>query len=455
MNSTAGKGLHLTSSVQRRLEASSLGLRLARGAFWSLVGAVISRVLGVLASVLVARMLGREGFGELGVIQSTVGMFGTFAGFGLGLTATKYVAEFREKDAAKAGRIMALSERIALFTGGLTAVALIVLAPWLAARTLAAPRLSGLLQIGTALLFFNALTGVQTGALAGFEAFKTIAWVNFLAGAAAFPLMVGGVYVAGLDGAVWGLVASTVLNWVLNQFALRREAARACVVMTAQGCMQEWPVLWRFSLPALLSSLMMGPANWVCYTFIVNQPGGYGEMGVFNAANQWRSLILYLPSILVSVVLPILASLSGSEDVKRYRRVLRSSVLACYLAALMPAIAIATLSRLIMSAYGATFAVGSTALVVLMVATVLNAGLHGIGQVYSSRGWMWWGAVLNTVWSAVLIAATWLLRGHGAVGLAGANVIAFAVHTAITVPFTYLVVLHGMRERPLATVVEV
>jgi hypothetical protein len=155
------------------------------------------------------------------------------------------------------------------------------------------------------------------------------------------------------------------------------------------------------------------------------------------------------------VVLPILASLSGSEDVKRYRRVLRSSVLACYLAALMPAIAIATLSRLIMSAYGATFAVGSTALVVLMVATVLNAGLHGIGQVYSSRGWMWWGAVLNTVWSAVLIAATWLLRGHGAVGLAGANVIAFAVHTAITVPFTYLVVLHGMRERPLATVVEV
>jgi len=128
--------------VQRRLEASSLGLRLARGAFWSLVGAVISRVLGVLASVLVARMLGREGFGELGVIQSTVGMFGTFAGFGLGLTATKYVAEFREKDAAKAGRIMALSERIALFTGGLTAVALIVLAPWLAARTLAAPRLT-------------------------------------------------------------------------------------------------------------------------------------------------------------------------------------------------------------------------------------------------------------------------------------------------------------------------
>lgn len=433
------------------IQASALGHRLARGAFWSLVGVVISRALGVLASVLVARMLGREGFGELGVIQSTVGMFGTFAGFGLGLMATKYVAEFREKDAAKAGRILALSERIALLTGGLTAVVMIGLAPWLAAHTLAAPQLSRLLQIGTALLFFNALTGVQTGALAGFEAFKTIAWVNFLAGAAAFPLMVGGVYVAGLDGAVWGLVASTVLNWVLNQLALRREAALACVVITAQGCMQEWPVLWRFSLPAFLSSLMMGPANWVCYTFIVNQRGGYGEMGVFNAANQWRSMILYLPSIFVGAALPILASLSDSRDAGQYRQVLHFSLLTCYAAALVPAIAIATLSRLIMSAYGATFAAGSTALVVLMVATVLNAGLHGIGQVYSSRGWMWWGAALNTVWSAVVIAATWLLRGHGAVGLAGANVIAFALHTAIAVPFTFLVVLPRIREKPLAT----
>jgi len=37
-------------------------------------------------------LLGTVGFGELGVIQSTVGMFGVFAGLGLGMTATKYVA---------------------------------------------------------------------------------------------------------------------------------------------------------------------------------------------------------------------------------------------------------------------------------------------------------------------------------------------------------------------------
>jgi hypothetical protein len=58
-----------------RLEASPLGYRLAKGAFWSLVGTVLSRSLSVIASILVARMLGKVGMGELGIIQNTVAAF--------------------------------------------------------------------------------------------------------------------------------------------------------------------------------------------------------------------------------------------------------------------------------------------------------------------------------------------------------------------------------------------
>ena len=53
------------------------------------------------------------------MIQSTVGMFGVFAGFGLGLTATKHVAEFRQSDPDRAGRIIGLSGLFAIGPGGL------------------------------------------------------------------------------------------------------------------------------------------------------------------------------------------------------------------------------------------------------------------------------------------------------------------------------------------------
>ena len=72
-----------------RLRSSPLGNRLARGTFWTVTGAVISRLLGLLGFIILARILGKVPFGELGTIQATVGLFGSFAGLGIGITATK------------------------------------------------------------------------------------------------------------------------------------------------------------------------------------------------------------------------------------------------------------------------------------------------------------------------------------------------------------------------------
>ena len=72
-------------SVFERIKQSPTGLRLARGVFWSVAGTVVSRGLMLCATVVIARLLGRTAYGELGIIRSTVGMFGVFAGFRHGL----------------------------------------------------------------------------------------------------------------------------------------------------------------------------------------------------------------------------------------------------------------------------------------------------------------------------------------------------------------------------------
>src|ERR1700733_582512 len=122
-----------------RLESSPLGERLLRGSFWSLLGTFASRALGLAAAILAARILGKAVYGELGIIQSTVGMLGTFAGFGMGTTATKYVAELRENNPVKAGRIIALSSLVSWGVSLVLMAGLYVAAPWLCLHTLAAP----------------------------------------------------------------------------------------------------------------------------------------------------------------------------------------------------------------------------------------------------------------------------------------------------------------------------
>ena len=125
------------TSLGLRLSLSPLTSRLLRGTLWSLGGAAASRAFTLLGSVITARLLGVEGFGKLGVVQSTIGMFAVFASFALGLTATKYVAQWRNSAPHRAGRIIALSEIVGGLTGSAMTLLLLALAPWLAEKTLA------------------------------------------------------------------------------------------------------------------------------------------------------------------------------------------------------------------------------------------------------------------------------------------------------------------------------
>lgn len=416
-----------------RYKASPLARRMAQGAFWSLAGAMLSRGLSLVSSILVARMLGKHGFGQLGMIQSTVGMFQIFAGFSLGLTATKYVAELREKDREKVGRIISLSLIFATGSGALVTIILLGTAHWVAEHTLAAPAMGALLMIGSPLLIFGAIAGAQTGALSGFEAFKSIAIVNVLTGLINFPCLVGGVYFGGVNGAVWGLVAASAIGVVLNQLVLSREALRAGIAFPARNALSEKYVLWHFSLPAVLASMLVTPVNWASAAILVNQHEGYAEMGIFNAANQWRGAILFLPGILCQVGLPLLCSLNGdSEGGKKSKKVMRYNLLLNGGVTFVVALVVSVLSVFIMGSYGATFSSGYSVLVLLAISTVLVSINNVIGQSVTSAGKMWLGLGFNAIWASTLMVFSYLfIPTYGALGLAGAYLAAYLVHTVV------------------------
>jgi O-antigen/teichoic acid export membrane protein len=408
-------------------------------------GAAISRSLMLAASVLVARMLGKTGYGELGMIQSTVGMFGVFAGFGLGLTATKYVAEFRGSDPERTGRIIGLSGLIAMVTGGLMAVCLFLFAPWLAQHTINAPHLTVVLRVGALILFISALNGAQTGALSGFEAFKTIAYVNLFVGLISFPILVAGAYYGGLTGAVWALTINLGFNWLLNHLALRKETLRYSVPFTFRGCGRELSVLWRFSLPAVFSGAMVGPVTWVCNALLVNQTNGYDEMGIFNAANQWYTVLLFLPGLLGSVVLPVLSERLGQKDTKQSSKTMVFAIKVNALIVLPLVLLASIFSPYIMSLYGESFRSSWPTLVVVLLTAGLLAIQTPVDQVIAASGKMWIGFAMNMGWAITFILCTLLLVNLGSLGLATARMFGYIVHATWTFGFALWLIKKGYR----------
>jgi O-antigen/teichoic acid export membrane protein len=155
-------------------------------------------------------------------------------------------------------------------------------------------------------------------------------------------------------------------------------------------------------------------------------------MGIFSAANQWRTAVAFLPALLSQPLLSMLSN-TGAGDLRTFRKLLRANLLLSFGLSTMIAAPIVLCSTLIMKAYGRAFLIGTPVLILLVLATVVNSTASVIGQAIASLDRMWWGFSLNSVWALVLLgSATQLVPRYGAVGLAAAFLAAYAVH-AVTV----------------------
>jgi O-antigen/teichoic acid export membrane protein len=434
-----------------RLESSPLGVRLVRGTFWSVMGTLVSRALGLGAAILAARVVGKMVYGELGIIQTTVVMLGTLAGFGMSTTTAKYVAELRGTDPAKAGRIIALSSLVSWGISLTLAIVLLFTAPWLCKHTLAAPSLTVFVRLSAPLLVVAGINGAQLGVLMGFEAFKRIARVNALTGLLNFPLIVGGAILFGLGGIICGMALAQAGGCLLNLRELRREAKAYHVPISFSSCMTELPIVWRYSLPAVGTELVISAVGWTTATMLVRQPSGYGEMGIFNAANQWFNAALWLPMMIGGVVLPMLSERLGTKDKANSVKLLWMSV-KINLALVVPIVAIGCLaSPYIMMSYGKGFRSGWPTLCAVLIAAGILSAEFPVGQLLSASGRMWLGFSSNVGWGVIFLGANVLLLKWGSLGLASARLLAYSAHALFI--FAYLTVFifshrsaTGMRE---------
>lgn len=430
----------LPRPVTDRINAIPFGRRLARSAFWTLAGAMAARVLRVPISILLARFMGPMQYGELGIASASIDLFSVFAGLGLGLTATKFIAELRVKDPARAGRIIAVSTVVAAVGGATFAITLFILAPWLAAHMLAAPHLAVPLRIGTLALFFSSMNGAQNGALYGFEAFQVTAQLQAVVGVLDLPLMLGGYFFGGLNGVICGMVASRFTSWVLMRYALKAQARRHGIPLIFGHWRQELAVLWHFSIPAALGGLLVMPVNWICSALLVNQPNGYAEMGAFNAANQWYSTLMFLPTVLGTGLLPILSDRLGDRDGKSSGAVLKVMIKLNGAILVPAAIGMSLFSPFIMRIYGAGYRGAWPTLIAVLWTAAIMGVIAPVGDVIAASGRMWLGMVMNSGWAAVFILSTFLLIHWGSLGLASSRLIAYAVHATWTLAFAYVTI---------------
>lgn len=410
------------------LSAGSKRLRLARGIGWSVAGNAGSQVLSLAAAIIVGRMLGEVGYGEFSVITRTVGVLGGFAGLGLGLTATRHIANLREREPSRAIGILKLCRLMGLLSGLVMAVAVVAASPYIASEVLNAPGLSTDLVIGSGLLFFNTVFGIEIGSLAGFEAFGRLAGVSVARASLSLALAAVGVWVFGVRGALVGMVVAAALGFLVSWRSVTAEVRCLGFNRRTPIAPGDWRVLVRFSFPAFLAATLAAPVLWLGNVVVVKQPGGYAAIGVFNAAERWRQLLTFVPIVVGQVFMPVLANEFGKRNIVTFKRMLYANVAVVGASTTVIAFPVYIFARPIMSTFGFQFGGGYTILRILCLATILASTAGVAGAAIASMGRMWHGLALNGLWALAFIVSAVAFSARLGRGLADAYLISYSVH---------------------------
>ena len=413
----------LATEGERRNDSDGIKARLRSGTVWNLLAAISTQGATFVVSLLVGRILGTEGFGRYSAVTNTLLTIASVSQLAAGSTATKYLAEFRQSAGARAFRIYVLLRLTCGVNAFLGAAGVFLGAEALSQWLLGTAELAMLFRVGAVFVLFASLNALQTGVLAGFEAYRDLGLAGTLGGM--FAVLASGIGCVywGTVGAVLGFVATALVRFVVHTVRVTRNLAQCRVPVSWREALGEHRVIVDFSVPAAISGLVLMPVVWLANAMLVKQPGGVTEFAVYSAAFTLRAVVLFLPGVVSNVALSLLNNLRGAGAAEGFRDVFRRSLWLVAGVGLVVALGLQLMGGWVLGWFGRDFSAGKSVLSVLLISGWLEAVALAAYQRVQVSGRMWVSLGLVIIpWQAVFLAvAWWLVPFHGALGLAAAT----------------------------------
>ncbi|MFB0612669.1 oligosaccharide flippase family protein [Aurantiacibacter poecillastricola] len=424
------------------LPRTSIARRLAGGFAWSSLGTLGWRVLTAASSIIAARVLGVAGFGELGVVRSTANFFQTFAIFRLGTTASKSIAEHRGKDPARAGSVLSMVLVVSAALCAFFGLVLLLAGGWIARDMLDNPGLEWPLRISSVIMFFQAYGAVRETILIGTESFRSFAWVNAAKGGATSILLVIGALLGGVTGAVAGLALGTFVSFIVLEISVRRALASNGIPgnLPFSTWKKEIPILFSFALPGLVTGAATAGCYWIGRVHLSDAPGGFVQLGLFEAANQWRTMVLLVPGALALAALPIIADSYGKEEKGDFNEAIALQFNGILALALPISVGVIVFGDWLMALFGNDYAEAASVLPVLMISVFLFALNQSLRRIMDGTGHVWRHTAMTGAWAVAFLGSLFFLfEDASALSLAWAYMLAEAVMVAISIIYVVAV----------------
>lgn len=421
----------LNNRYFNRIKKSERFYHLVKGTFWLFLGMGISRVLLLLAMIIVARILGSEKYGEFGMIRSTINTFTVFASFSIGLTANKFVAEYKNSDEKKASRIIGLSLFFSLCLGCIFSILIFIFSKQIASHILKSPDMAFYISIAAIMILFSALNGAYSGIFSGLEAFKKIAQLNIITGSFALIILITGAYFWNLEGVIIAFAVNLFTITLFSHFFLTNELKKLNIKITFnKSIFEERKVIIMFSLPLTLAGILVSPTQWISNALVFGMPNGKVAIGIFTACLSIQMLIIFVGNNLNA---PLLSLLSREKmDIKMER----VNMLSSWVVGIFVAFPFLSFPEIAEAMFGEEFksAQFRITLILVMLSSIIVMYKQGFHRIFMVNNDVWIAFYSNLVWASILIVSIYYLRRYGSVGLALSYFISYIINLFIIIP---------------------
>ncbi|KAB8152151.1 oligosaccharide flippase family protein [Kordia sp. TARA_039_SRF] len=359
-----------------------LKTKLIKDSFWSLFGNVAHKGLAIVAGIFIARILGRDIFGEYSIIKSTITAAALFSNFGLMYTSTKFISEYNKKSKEDLKLIVKYTHQIVLLLSSVVAILICLNAEYVAEVILESETFKKPLQIFGVLIIVNSLVSLQIGILAGLGKFKEMSKINAIVGVLTLVLSIVFVYSYGLYGALAALLIVQVVNLLLSFRLIGASLPKDITYNTEEPELRK--AIIKFSFPIAIQEAVYSVFSWTIVYLILNVSSS-GEVGLYRASLQLNAIILFIPGILRNVVLSHLSSADEDDHSKIMKTILKINFVATFI----PALILFLGANYIAQLYGETFSDLGNLIQISVFITIFVSISNVYAQAYMSKGMNW------------------------------------------------------------------
>jgi len=400
-------------------KGQGLRAQLLRGAFG--VGAlkILSLPLTLVASVLLARGLGPEGFGQYAFVMAMITMLVLPIGPGLGQLVTREVAKYEHSGSW--GLFRGLTRRAHQWTllGSAMIVTAIAIVSYSRATWEVQDRWS-LLVVASLLVPLLALNALRTSILRGLRCVISAQLPEMVVRPGLHLLIIVGLLLGGLINPATALMSQIVaagLAFLLGAWLLRRARPESAGVTAPAYQNKEWGT----ALPPFIMLAMVSTLNGEIGILALGWLGTDAEVGALRVAQSGAMLVAVSLTIVNLVIGPHITRAHRDGDWNRLQRLSRQSSRAALAVALPIALPMILLGAPIISlVFGEAYREEATwPLIILAAGQLINVAFGSVGLFLTMTGYerdTLRGQVIALVVNA--LAAVILIPPYGAVGAA-------------------------------------